>query len=172
MAQKPLERDLFDLEQRYKKTSNPVHVARAWLVCRGAGVSIPDWVLRYLDTAFGNVQALTRPAGALRTIEGWHTTTVPTAPARKRDIAPAIPAAFGFVSGGQAGAFNPFNEFTNLDALTLASQVADALRRDSPPYKISAYWKLVADANDVGKTTVENAWKQYGGFAGFGISER
>ena len=69
----------------YDETQNPVFAWIAYEVSRSDGLPIPRWVLTYFDTAAENLS--------------WLTQDPSTAP-KKKQIAPAIAGAFGFVPGG------------------------------------------------------------------------
>lgn len=77
------------LELLYSDSRNPVHVACAYLEARANQLPIPNWVLAYLDDAFGNLHAAI----------DWEASNRP-------DVAAVVPEAFGFRRGGVAAAVN------------------------------------------------------------------
>jgi hypothetical protein len=150
---------LASLEQRFHNDANPTFFAwEAILVASNDGLPTPEWVLNYLYDAAGNLHRLA---------------TAPKPPG-KRQIAPAIAEALGFVRGGidvsrkrslgvrhrkrPPGRFNPLSIFNNRDR-EIAAVVHLKLLEGS---QLLYAYQLAAEQYGVKQRTAERAWKKYG----------
>lgn len=137
------ERSLEHLRQRYADDNNPVHVARAWRECRDAGVPFPEFVIAYLDRAFGRIAIHARATSV-----------------RPKRIESAIAAAFEFGAADMTAKsrVNPFRD-RQLEQAHLALLVwAKAAAGQS----LNSAWTDVATENRLSKATVRLAWKAHG----------
>lgn len=139
-----------DFERRmYEQTKNPLHVWRAYQICRDVGGgSFPEWVLEYFDTATTTIQMLY--GGDFE--------------AQDAPLLQTIADVFGFKRAGQGVRQTAFSAF-DLEHrdLMLAGLVRRAIRLQ-PAIPIQTIVAEIADQKNTSEPTVWRAWDAWKDF--------
>ena len=130
-------------EAAYKESQNPLHAWRAYLYCRRFDLTIPQWVLQYLDRAALKFYTWSQPHGT---------------PPAKAKVAPGIAEALELKRPGKSGRVNVFADYGNPRDWGLALRASVAIADGWKPYLA---FEKVAERFGVDASTVERAWKKW-----------
>jgi hypothetical protein len=129
-------------EAEYARGHNPLHVWRASVHARHAGLELPGWVLTYLD-------------GVAHTFWNWSSASVPV----PQPLPSAIAEALGMLRG--RGETTVFAEFKDVGSLGLAGLVDQDRRNPRGPQKLIHSWDHVAKTAGVHPSVVRRAWHKH-----------
>jgi hypothetical protein len=128
-------------EREYKTTGEALHAWRAYLYCRRFDLTIPQWVLQYLD----------RPA-----LKFYKWSQPHSDPPDK--VGPAVAEALELKGPGRSGRGNVFADYGKTRDWGLALRASLLMENGTKPYLA---FEEVAKRSGVDARTVKRAWKKW-----------
>ena len=136
--------------QNWQRTGNPISVWRAYVMCRDAGIEIPEWIYSYLDAVARNI---------------WDMTTADSVLPAKGEILPAIAEAFAMKRKGKSGWGNVFaDHMAETDKVMVCMRVDWYLRGDEKLHLANEYVadEYKAKGEKMSASKVRRIWDELG----------